>query len=382
MDSMNADHVNRKDTRSAGSVVDPNTVEQSEETDKLKKVTDADVTPVIGNSPGSAAHLNGTTESRNEVCGASSMVTGQGQLLDEDKEDNSLDRLLHDDVIIAIMGPTGSGKSSFISRVTGNADGIGHTLTSCTSEVKVTKVEKLANVVLVDTPGFDDTNKSDLEILELISKWLNKTYRNKVYLSAIFYFHRITDNRMAGTPLKNLRVFKKLCGNNAMAQVFLVTTMWDEVEEDVGVERLNELKSTYWKGMVSRGSTVVEYRNTWDSATKLLDDATRRSSERRHVTLQKEISELKMELRETEAGQQLCSRLEDLADQRLQTLRKLREEQSKSGDPRSTEELRKEYTELRAQLDDTLKQVHALRLPLRKRAAAQLRKIFSHPRRK
>lgn len=37
----------------------------------------------------------------NEVCGASSMVTGQGQLLDEDKEDNSLDRLLHDDVIIA-----------------------------------------------------------------------------------------------------------------------------------------------------------------------------------------------------------------------------------------------------------------------------------------
>lgn len=182
---------------------------------------------------------------------------------------------------------------------------------------------------------------------------------------------------MAGTPLKNLRVFKKLCGNNAMAQVFLVTTMWDEVEEDVGVERLNELKSTYWKGMVSRGSTVVEYRNTWDSATKLLDDATRRSSERRHVTLQKEISELKMELRETEAGQQLCSRLEDLADQRLQTLRKLREEQSKSGDPRSTEELRKEYTELRAQLDDTLKQVHALRLPLRKRAAEQLRKIFS-----
>lgn len=27
MDSMNADHVNRKDTRSASSVVDPNTVE-------------------------------------------------------------------------------------------------------------------------------------------------------------------------------------------------------------------------------------------------------------------------------------------------------------------------------------------------------------------
>ena len=28
-------------------------------------------------------------------------------------------------------------------------------------------------MVLVDTPGFDDTKKTDLEILELISKWLN-----------------------------------------------------------------------------------------------------------------------------------------------------------------------------------------------------------------
>jgi len=63
----------------------------------------------------------------------------------------------------------------FISQVTGNADGIGHALTSCTSEIKVTKVENLANIVLVDTPGFDDTKKSDLEILEMISKWLNKT---------------------------------------------------------------------------------------------------------------------------------------------------------------------------------------------------------------
>lgn len=50
-------------------------------------------------------------------------------------------------------------------------------LTSYTSEIKVTRcdVMGIANIVLVDTPGFDDTRKSDLEILELISKWLNKT---------------------------------------------------------------------------------------------------------------------------------------------------------------------------------------------------------------
>ena len=30
------------------------------------------------------------------------------------------------------------------------------------------------NLVFVDTPGFDDTNKSDLEILQVVSNWLQK----------------------------------------------------------------------------------------------------------------------------------------------------------------------------------------------------------------
>ena len=30
------------------------------------------------------------------------------------------------------------------------------------------------HIVLVDTPGFDDTSKSDLEVLQMISNWLRK----------------------------------------------------------------------------------------------------------------------------------------------------------------------------------------------------------------
>ena len=65
----------------------------------------------------------------------------------------------------------------FIGKVTGNDVGVGHALTSCTSEVKATKCEDptLTNIVLVDTPGFDNTRKTDLEILELISKWLDES---------------------------------------------------------------------------------------------------------------------------------------------------------------------------------------------------------------
>jgi predicted GTPase len=60
----------------------------------------------------------------------------------------------------------------------GKEAGVGHDLQSCTSEVKALRVPvpgEDANIVLVDTPGFDDTHKSDYEILQLISEWLKQT---------------------------------------------------------------------------------------------------------------------------------------------------------------------------------------------------------------
>jgi predicted GTPase len=33
------------------------------------------------------------------------------------------------------------------------------------------------NVTLVDTPGFDDSKRSDTEILSLIAQWLQTSYR-------------------------------------------------------------------------------------------------------------------------------------------------------------------------------------------------------------
>jgi GTPase Era involved in 16S rRNA processing len=71
---------------------------------------------------------------------------------------------------------------------TGFNNGVGHELQSCTTEIGVIKVHFLEksdfDVVFVDTPGFDDTNKSDGEILEMIAQWLKAT-------SVLFSLRRI-----------------------------------------------------------------------------------------------------------------------------------------------------------------------------------------------
>jgi predicted GTPase len=50
-------------------------------------------------------------------------------------------------------------------------------LESCTSEIQVSEEFVLdgRRVVLIDTPGFDDTNKSDTEVLKSIAVYLGQS---------------------------------------------------------------------------------------------------------------------------------------------------------------------------------------------------------------
>ena len=95
------------------------------------------------------------------------------------------------------MGPTGAGKSTvstrtrclipffltffkFIEIATGIDGIVGHSLVSCTNNISVFKLSVPgivdSDIYFVDTPGFDDTNKSDVDIFKMISDWLNSTY--------------------------------------------------------------------------------------------------------------------------------------------------------------------------------------------------------------
>ena len=199
------------------------------------------------------------------------------------------------------------------------------------------------------------------------------SYNKNKLLSGILYFQRITDNRITSTPLKNLRVFKKLCGKDALDRIYLTTTMWEEIDPSVGEARLDELKTSYWKSMINQGAQIARCRSDDDSPKQLIRHILALESPRKVLLIQEEMVELKKELKETAAGQQLYSQLETLVEKQMELLRRIDKERKAASEADILEELQREYSDLRAQIDDKLRQMQELKLPW-------LRRFFSRRR--
>ena len=91
--------------------------------------------------------------------------------------------------------------------------------------------------MLIDTPGFDDSGRIESEILTEISRLLSAQYEAGVSFKGVIYLHRGTDIRYAGSSVKTLEIFKKICGKVALKNVLLISTRWNKVNEALGANR-------------------------------------------------------------------------------------------------------------------------------------------------
>jgi len=221
-------------------------------------------------------------------------------------------------------------------------------------------------LVLVDTPGFDNTFKSDLEILQMVGNWLQKVYEKEIKLAGIIYLHRITDNCMTGSPQRNFRMFKELCGNQALKKVVLVTTMWDKVQRDIGVQREKELFENYWKMMINYSASTARFSNSADSAWKIIDIILKQH-ETEVLLLQEELVDLKRALNETQAGKTLYSNLQILLAEQRDTFRALADQARDESNPKLARQLEAELKRIQKDFDKTFSEIKNIKVPFGKR---------------
>ena len=169
---------------------------------------------------------------------------------------------------------------------------------------------------LLDTPGFDDTYKTDAEVLESVADFLASTYQNQIRLSGIVYLQRIIDPRMTHGGRANLAMFRALCGDDPLRKVVLATTFWGEVKNlakaKVHEEELSTNKN-YWGDMISKKATMTRFHDTQESALKILRGLLE-IEEQISLKIQQEMVDQKLNLANTSAGETLGRELNAMAE--------------------------------------------------------------------
>ncbi|KAF9465128.1 hypothetical protein BDZ94DRAFT_1254585 [Collybia nuda] len=187
------------------------------------------------------------------------------------------------------MGDTGAGKTRFIDlaakRTTSTAN---HNLEPGprkTRKISCEHPDVKGRIVLVDTPGFDGSpGEPATSILIDVVNSLKSTHRN-LKLVRIVYLHRISDNRhQDDSSLNNLSTFARL-SKYRIGSVVFATTMWDMVKESNGKKREALLRDQYWEPALRRGSQLMRFQNSYESAWEILKSAISATSDTTHEWL-------------------------------------------------------------------------------------------------
>ncbi|KAG9092437.1 hypothetical protein FRC06_011921 [Ceratobasidium sp. 370] len=269
--------------------------------------------------------------------------------------------------LIAVFGPTGTGKTTFVNNASGGNLPVGDDLTSCTQEVTPSNLFQIngRDVQLIDTPGFDDTELSDTEILQRISAYLSGSYKLGHKLTGIIYLHRITDPRMGGISRRTFQIFRELCGQKSLSNVLVVTTMWSDPPNNSQIKRERQLKedARYYQPALQAGAQIVRCLRKDPASAR---DIIRMLVDKNPVVMkvQHELVDEKKGFYTTGAAQVLGKELAEMQKQHEEEMVQIKEElrQAKeNNDTQAQEELHQFLMQAKVESARLAKEIEALR---------------------
>ena len=75
---------------------------------------------------------------------------------------------------------------------------------------------------------------------------------------------------MGGIAFNNIKLFRLLCGDQAMRNVTLCTTMWERLSLEEAEAREGELEGDFWDMMLESGAAMARHDNTPQSARHVI----------------------------------------------------------------------------------------------------------------
>lgn len=235
-------------------------------------------------------------------------------------------------------------------------------------------------LILVRRPGFNDTFRSETEVLQDISSWLREQYESDTKLAGILYLHGINHSRVEGSALRNLKMFRELCGPEALKNIVLATTFWDTVDPRTGNAREAELadKEPFWGEMLARGSRMARFTDR-ESGLDILSNLISLSPT--PLKIQRELVEEDIALVDTGAGRMVneeLARLEKKHQQELVQLKADMDDAMREQDAEFQEVLRAQEEKIEARMEKIHRQQEQLKADRRaetRRMQGELQKL-------
>ena len=179
-------------------------------------------------------------------------------------------------------------------------------------------------------------------------------------LTGILYFHRISDFRMGGISMRNFKMFRKLCGEETLRNVMVVTNMWGEVDPLVGEAREAELmeEDIFFKPALDEGAQTARHENTTASAQKIIRLVL--DNHPLPLRIQEELVDEHKDISKTSAGEELNQEINAQIRKHQEQMRELKEEMQQAMEDKDKKtrrglemETRKMQTEIERFENDT-----------------------------